>query len=142
MPEPLDENVRRRMQRQRRRDTSLEVEIRKRIHAIGYRFRVDHRLEPSLRVRGDLVFTRRRVVVFVDGCFWHGCPEHATAPKNNAEWWCQKLAANVARDERNRTALRDLGWTVVQIWEHVDVGDAVELVRSALASAQTAKKAE
>lgn len=141
-PEPLDDKVRRRMQQQRRRDTSLELALRRALHAQGYRFRVDHRLEPGLRVRGDLVFTRKRVVVFVDGCFWHGCPEHATAPKNNAEWWREKLAANVARDTRNRALLRDMGWMVVQVWEHVDLQTAVHLVRTALESAQTARKSE
>src|SRR4051794_32017565 len=98
MPEPLNDVVRRRMQSQRRRDTTLELKIRRSLHALGYRYRVDFRMEPSFRARGDVVFTRKRVVVFVDGCFWHGCPEHATAPKNNAEWWRTKLEANVARD--------------------------------------------
>lgn len=128
MPEPLDDVVRSRMERQARRDTLVEIAIRRRLHALGYRYRVDHRLERSLRCRGDIVFTRRRVVVFVDGCFWHGCPIHATEPKNNAGWWREKLAANVARDGRNRRALLDLGWTVVQIWEHEDTDDAVDRI--------------
>ena len=132
MPEPLDDVVRSRMERQARRETSVEIAIRRRLHALGYRYRVDHRLERSLRCRGDIVFTRRRVVVFVDGCFWHGCPIHATEPKNNAEWWREKLAANVARDGRNRQALIDLGWTVVQIWEHEDPKDAVDRIASVL----------
>lgn len=128
MPEPLDDVVRRRMERQARRDTSVELEIRRRLHALGYRYRVDHRLEPSLRSRGDIVFTRRRVVVFVDGCFWHGCPYHATTPKNNAEWWQEKLAANVARDERNRRALEALGWTVIRVWEHEETDSALSRI--------------
>jgi DNA mismatch endonuclease (patch repair protein) len=128
MPEPLDEDVRRRMRRQRRRDTSLELGLRRRLHALGYRFRVDYRMERTLRCRGDIVFTRRKVVVFVDGCFWHGCPEHATAPKNNAGWWHEKLAANVERDRRNSTALQALGWTVVRIWEHESIDEAVERI--------------
>ena len=132
MPEPLSEDVRRRMQRQRRRDTSLELAIRRRLHALGYRFRVDHRLEPSLRVRGDIVFTKRRLVVFVDGCFWHGCPEHATAPKNNAAWWREKLRANMERDRRNRDTLRELGWIVVSVWEHESVAAATQRVVEAL----------
>ena len=132
MPEPLDDVVRRRMERQVRRDTSVEVAIRRRLHALGYRYRVDHRLERSLRCRGDIVFTRRRVVVFVDGCFWHACPIHATAPKNNAVWWREKLAGNVARDQRNRQALAELGWTVVQVWEHEDPADAVGRIASVL----------
>lgn len=132
MPEPLDDVIRRRMRRQRRRDTTLEIEIRRRLHAAGYRFRVDHRLEQSLRVRGDIVFTRRRVVVFIDGCFWHGCPLHATEPKNNAEWWREKLAANIDRDRRTRSELEVLGWTVVQVWEHEPPETAVEAIRALL----------
>lgn len=132
MPDPLDEVVRRRMKRQGRRDTAVEVAIRRRLHALGYRYRVDFRLESALRCRGDIVFTRRRVVVFVDGCFWHGCPTHATAPKNNAEWWREKLAANIARDLRNRQALTDLGWEVVQIWEHEEPSDAVGRIITAV----------
>src|SRR4051812_20592964 len=137
MPEPLDDVVRRRMESQRRRDTSLELEIRRRLHALGHRYRVDFRLEPSLRCRGDIVFTRRKVVVFVDGCFWHGCPIHSTAPKNNAEWWRDKLAANVARDERNRRALKTLGWMVIRVWEHEDPHDAVDRIVGALGQPAT-----
>lgn len=132
MPEPLDNVVRRRMQRQRRRDTSLELNIRRRLHALGYRFRVDYRMASSLRCRGDVVFTRQKVVVFVDGCFWHGCPEHATTPKNNAAWWKAKLTANVERDRRNSAALEALGWTVVRIWEHESVSEAVKRVAAGL----------
>jgi DNA mismatch endonuclease (patch repair protein) len=132
MPEPLDDVVRRRMKRQGRRDTSVELAIRRQLHALGYRYRVDFRLEPSLRCRGDIVFTRRRVVVFVDGCFWHGCPVHATAPTNNAEWWRAKLDANIERDNRNRTALSQLGWTVIRVWEHEDSCGAVDRIRDAL----------
>jgi len=129
MPEPKDDAIRQRMQRQRRRDTGIELAIRRRLHELGYRFRVDHRPEPSLRVRGDIVFTRRRVVVFVDGCFWHGCPLHATAPKSNADWWREKLDANKERDARNTVALGQLGWTVLRIWEHEDPAIAVASIR-------------
>lgn len=135
-PKPLDDVVRQRMRNQRRRDTALEVLIRKRLHALGYRFRVDYRLEQSLRCRGDIVFTRVKVVVFVDGCFWHGCPDHATAPKNNAAWWAQKLSANIERDLRNTSALRDLGWVVVRIWEHEPIDVAVSRVADEIISAR------
>lgn len=132
MPEPLNDSIRQRMQRQRRRDTALELDIRRALHASGYRFRVDFRMEPALRTRGDIVFTRRRLVVFVDGCFWHGCPQHATAPKNNAEWWRQKLDGNMARDRRVDEQLRQRDWTVVRIWEHEIASDAVTRVRAVL----------
>jgi DNA mismatch endonuclease (patch repair protein) len=131
-PEPLNDHIRRRMQQQRRRDTKLEVEIRKELHRLGLRFRVDYRPEKSLRCRGDIVFTRRKIIVFVDGCFWHGCPIHATAPLNNAEWWRDKLAGNVQRDIRNTAALTELGWVVVRVWEHENVGAAVSLIKEAL----------
>jgi DNA mismatch endonuclease, patch repair protein len=135
-PEPLDDAIRRRMQRQRRRDTTLEYSIRRRLHALGYRFRIDYRPEASLRCRGDLVFTRAKVVVFVDGCFWHGCPDHGTTPRNNAAWWTEKLAANIARDLRNTEALVALGWTVVRIWEHEHVDLAVLRVMEAIKAAR------
>jgi len=123
------------MRRQRRRDTSLELEVRRRLHRLGFRYRVDHRPEPGLRIRGDLVFTRRKVVVFVDGCFWHGCPEHATTPRNNAEWWRKKLDANMERDRRNRAALRELGWTVIVVWEHESAEVATQRLAIALGPA-------
>lgn len=116
------------MRRQRRRDTKLEIEIRRALHSMGYRFRVDYRVEPSLRARPDIVFTRKRVAVFVDGCFWHGCPEHGTQPTNNAEWWQEKLAANVARDRRTTDAFEGLGWSVVRVWEHEHVAGAVDRI--------------
>jgi DNA mismatch endonuclease (patch repair protein) len=106
------------MQRQRRRDTKPEVEVRRLLHAAGIRFRVNARLEPDLRVRGDIVWRGRKVVVFVDGCFWHGCPRHATQPKANADWWRDKLAANVARDRRTDAELAARGWRVLRYWEH------------------------
>src|SRR5688572_19352664 len=124
------------MRRQRRRDTTLELSIRRRLHALGYRFRVDYRPEAPIRCRGDLVFTRAKVVVFVDGCFWHGCPDHGTTPRNNAAWWTEKLAANIARDLRNTEALVSLGWTVVRIWEHEHVDLAVLRVQEAIAAAR------
>lgn len=83
-PEPLDDDIRRRMRRQVRRDTKVELQIRKRLHAMGYRYRVDFRPEASPRCRGDLVFTGRKVVVLIDGCFWHACPTHATRCRDPA----------------------------------------------------------
>jgi DNA mismatch endonuclease (patch repair protein) len=120
------------MQRQSRRDTAPELLLRRRLHALGYRFRVDHKPEPDLRVRGDIVFTKRRVCVFVDGCFWHGCPLHSTSPKNNADWWRDKLTANVARDRRSDATLTHRGWAVVRIWEHEPLDVAVDLIQAAV----------
>jgi DNA mismatch endonuclease (patch repair protein) len=127
-PDPPSEVTRNRLVRQRRRDTKPEVEIRRRLHALGVRFRVDAPLEPGLRTRGDIVWRGRRVVVFVDGCFWHGCPQHATSPTANAAWWRAKLDANIARDRRAEEFLRERGWTVLRIWEHEDPDSAVERI--------------
>jgi DNA mismatch endonuclease (patch repair protein) len=86
----------------------------------------------SVRVRPDIVFTRRRVAVFVDGCFWHGCPDHGNVPSSNLEYWVPKLAANAERDRRVNVALEGDGWVVVRIWEHVGVEAAVASVESVL----------
>src|SRR6478752_732050 len=107
-----------RMKRQLRRDTKPELAVRRLLHAYGVRYRVDAKLEPGLRVRGDIVWRGRKIVVFVDGCFWHGCPVHATAPKANADWWREKLDANIARDKRTNAELIERGWKVMRFWEH------------------------
>jgi DNA mismatch endonuclease (patch repair protein) len=120
------------MQRQRRRDTKPEVAIRRLLHAAGFRFRIDAVLEPGLRTRGDIVWRGRKLVVFVDGCFWHGCPEHATQPKSNADWWREKLAGNVARDRRTDAELTARGWRVLRYWEHERPADVVQDVVRAL----------
>ncbi|WP_068161078.1 very short patch repair endonuclease [Rhodococcus phenolicus] len=121
-----------RMSRQRRRDTAPEVALRRELHRRGARFFVDRAPLPGLRRRADLVFPRRRVAVYVDGCFWHRCPVHATAPKNNAEWWSAKLTGNVARDRDTDARLAAAGWTVVRIWEHEDPVLAADRVQNAL----------
>lgn len=121
-----------RMRAQRRRDTAPEVALRRELHRRGARFFVDRAPLPGLRRRADLVFPRKRVAVYVDGCFWHSCPQHATAPKNNAQWWSDKLAANVVRDRDTDARLVDAGWTVVRIWEHEDPMEAADRVQAAL----------
>ncbi|CBH46431.1 DNA mismatch endonuclease Vsr [Prescottella equi 103S] len=121
-----------RMRAQRRRDTAPEVALRRELHRRGARFFVDRAPLRGLRRRADLVFPRRRVAVYVDGCFWHSCPQHATSPKNNAQWWADKLAANVVRDRDTDTRLADAGWTVVRIWEHEDPTEAADRVQAAL----------
>lgn len=120
------------MSRQRRRDTAPEVALRRELHRRGLRFFVDRAPLPGLRRRADLVFPRRRIAVYVDGCFWHRCPVHATDPKNNSEWWAAKLAGNVARDRDTDARLTAAGWTVVRIWEHEDPLVAADRVQNAL----------
>lgn len=122
VPAASSDLIRRRMMSQKRRDTGPELQIRSRLHQLGYRFRVDYRV-PGTRRRIDIAFTRKRVAVFVDGCFWHSCPLHATQPKSNRAWWKQKLADNVSRDRAADRALRRQGWAVVRVWEH-EAGDA------------------
>lgn len=119
------------MQRQRQRDTDPEIAVRRLIHRAGLRFRVDHAI-PGSRRRADIVFPLRRVAVFVDGCFWHGCPDHATWPKASSDWWRAKIEANRARDADTDLKLAELGWTVVRIWEHEPVEIAAGRVVAAV----------
>lgn len=120
-----------RMTRQRRRDTGPEIALRSELWRRGFRFRVD---VPVLgrRKRVDVVFTRQRVAVFIDGCFWHQCPIHGSVPKSNRDWWLAKLAANVRRDRAADDELVNAGWTVVRVWEHEDVDRAADRVVRAL----------
>lgn len=115
------------------RDTPAEVAIRKILHTKGLRYRVDARPEKALRRKADIVFGRAKVAVFVDGCFWHDCPEHGSAPKANAAWWREKLRRNVERDRDTDTRLREAGWTVVRVWEHESPKVAAERIAMTVA---------
>jgi DNA mismatch endonuclease, patch repair protein len=115
------------MQRQRQRDTMPELALRSVLHRDGLRYRVHYPLL-GVRRRADIAFPRLRVAVFCDGCFWHGCPEHGTWPKQNAAWWRQKIEANKARDEDTNARLKDAGWRVVRIWAHEDPVEAANRV--------------
>lgn len=106
------------MQAVRGRDTKPELLLRSALHRRGLRFYVDRAPLPKMRRRADLVFPRKRVAVYVDGCFWHGCPVHGTWPKNNADWWREKIERNQARDRDTDQQLEEAGWTVVRVWEH------------------------
>lgn len=123
----------RNMQAIRRTDTKPEVALRSELHRGGYRFRKDLSvLTSSRRVRPDIVFTAKKVAVFVDGCFWHSCPEHGRQPSVNSQYWSPKLQRNVERDRLADAALQKDGWTVIRIWEHESLADAVNKVRAAL----------
>lgn len=137
-PSATSAAVSRSMVANRRRDTSPELKLRSELHARGWRFRVDQRLATGspAKPRPDLVFTRRKVAVFVDGCFWHCCPEHGSVPKSNRDYWLPKLARNVQRDQRNTAALCADGWTVVRVWEHELLPEAVARVEAALRTNQ------
>lgn len=116
--------VRSRMQLQKERETAPEVALRRRLHAMGLRFRVHRRLLSNRRRTTDIVFGPAKVAVYVDGCFWHGCPQHYREPMHNADYWRPKIERNRARDEETDAALRSLGWEVVRVWEHEEVGQA------------------
>jgi DNA mismatch endonuclease (patch repair protein) len=121
------------MQANRRTDTKPEVRLRAALHRRGYRFRKDLRLDlDGARVRPDIVFTRKRIAVFVDGCFWHLCPLHGRQPKVNDWYWGPKLQRTVERDLAATAALEAAGWAVVRLWEHESVDDAVTIIESAM----------
>ncbi|SCD59061.1 MULTISPECIES: very short patch repair endonuclease [unclassified Streptomyces] len=126
--EPSSPSVSARMSRQARRDTAPEVAVRKLLHASGYRYRLNERVPHMSRRTIDIAFTRAKVAVFLDGCFWHGCPDHATRPKSNAEWWRQKLDKNMARDAETTAHLVSEGWTVLRFWEHQPPAQVAEVV--------------
>lgn len=106
------------MKSNRRRDTTPELAIRRLLHARGMRYRVDVPLEFDRRRRADILFPSARLVVFIDGCFWHGCEQHYSVPVSNAEFWATKRAKNISRDEETTARLMQSGWTVKRYWEH------------------------
>lgn len=124
------------MRANRRRDTGPELAIRSLLHARGLRYRVDFAPWSNKRRRADVVFTRARLAVFVDGCFWHACPEHKSLPEAHRDYWESKLARNVERDRETTAMLEAEGWTVVRIWEHEPAEAAVERIIAALARAR------
>ncbi|GAA4169875.1 very short patch repair endonuclease [Gryllotalpicola koreensis] len=128
------ESVRKSMRGNKRRDTKPELIVRSALHALGYRFRVDFRASPSIRTRADIVFTKRRVIVFIDGCFWHGCPTHGSRPKTNSDYWLPKLDRNIARDRATDATLASEGWVVLHFWEHEDLTTVVTSLTQALGS--------
>ncbi|SDF96398.1 T/G mismatch-specific endonuclease [Lentzea fradiae] len=132
--EPLDTApaVRARMSKQKTRDTRIEVELRRALFAAGLRYRVHRRPVQGVRREADIVFTAAKVAVFVDGCFWHGCPEHATWPKNNAEFWRTKIETNRRRDRDTDAKLAEAGWLAVRVWEHETASAAATRVHEAV----------
>jgi DNA mismatch endonuclease (patch repair protein) len=130
-PQPSSEGARLTMRANRRRDTSIELAVRRRLHAAGLRYRVDYAPDRGdRRRRADIVFTRARIAVFLDGCFWHGCPDHYTEPKSNVGYWRPKIARNRERDAETTRRLRDLGWTVLRYWEHEDAEEVAKAIEA------------
>lgn len=130
------EGTRKSMLANKRRDTSPELAIRRTLHARGLRYRVDFAPVPGLRRRADIVFTRAHVAVFIDGCFWHGCPIHGTSPKRNGDYWGPKLAANVERDRDTDQQLEAAGWQVLRFWEHEGPEVTASRIESAVRSSR------
>lgn len=124
-----------RMSRLARRHTQPELALRRELHARGLRYRVQFRVPANRRRTIDIAFTRAVLAVFVDGCFWHGCPEHGVLPRTNTEWWTWKIARTVARDRETTRLLEESGWSVLRVWEHEAVMQAADKVTLARAAA-------
>lgn len=127
-------SVRRVMQANKGRDTAPEMRLRRACHARGLRYRVSQPPEPGIRGTADMVFPRALVAVYVDGCFWHGCPLHYVPPKTNPQFWADKVSTNRARDSRTTDRLQSTGWLVVRMWEHEDVTPVADIIQAAVLS--------
>jgi len=136
-PAASSDAVRRRMQSTPRRDTRPEVELLSQLHRLGLRYRVDTSPLPGSRGRADIVFKGPKLAVYVDGCFWHGCPIHGKVPKTNALWWNEKIEKNKLRDERASQELRRSGWRVVRVWEHENPADAAKRIAKRINTIQS-----
>ena len=120
------------MRRVPRRDTRPELQLRSELHRRGLRFRVDAPVPFLPRHRADVLFGPAKVVVFIDGCFWHGCPQHGEVPKSNSNWWKNKLERVQLRDKRTNAAYVENGWEVIRVWEHEEVVAAANRVQAAV----------
>lgn len=136
VPRPASEGRSRNQQAIRRTDTSPELRLRSLLHARGLRFRKDYRLllPEGTKPRPDIVFTRAKVAIFYDSCFWHACPQHGRQPSVNDWYWGPKLTRTAQRDRNATAALQSCGWMVIRIWEHDDLVDAAELIAAEVES--------
>ena len=125
---PSSPDTSRRMAKVRQKGTDAEVALRREMYRIGLRYRIDYEVLRKPRRVADIAFPGRKIAIFVDGCFWHGCPEHATWPKRNAEFWQQKIEANRKRDADTNERLRSVGWTVLRFWSHESPTEAARAV--------------
>jgi DNA mismatch endonuclease (patch repair protein) len=132
-PTPSSAAVSERMRRTRQHGTAPELALRSELHRRGLRFRVQRPLDFDVRRKADIVFPKGRLAIFVDGCFWHSCPEHATHPKANATFWAEKLAKNVLRDRDTDRRLEESGWSVLRIWEHETAAAGADMIVARLA---------
>ena len=120
------------MRGNRSRDTSPELRVRSLVHRRGLRYRVAQRPIPTLRRTADLVFRRAKVAIFIDGCFWHGCPEHYRPPSTNPDYWRDKIEGNRLRDQETDELLARAGWEVLRFWEHEDEDEVADAVCAAV----------
>jgi DNA mismatch endonuclease, patch repair protein len=134
--QPVSPETSKRMARTAQRDNVRERALRAELHRRGLRFRLHRRLIDGTRRSVDIVFPAPKIAVFVDGCFWHGCPTHGTWPKNNAEWWRTKIDANIQRDRNTDSCLKELGWTVIRVWEHEPVIKATDRIEQMVRACQ------
>lgn len=132
--EPSSDAAKARMEAQPSRDTSPELELRSELHGRGLRYRVHDRPIDGLRREADVVFRGPKVAVYVDGCFWHGCPEHGSTPKSNRDFWREKIQRNKERDRDTVERLEEEGWVAVRVWEHEDPVEAADRVEDVVRS--------
>lgn len=137
---PSSPDASRRMAKVRQKETGAEVALRQEMYRIGLRYRVDYEVLRKPRRVADVAFPGRKIAVFVDGCFWHGCPEHATWPKQNAEFWREKIEANQRRDADTNERLRSLGWTVLRFWSHESPNEASRTIAHMVAKVDTERR--
>lgn len=131
-PPASSDAVRQRMRATKRVDTPAELALRSALHRRGLRFMVNRTIPGAGKTKPDIVFSKARVAVFVDGCFWHRCPQHCSIPKTNSAWWEEKLDGNVARDRRHDETLRQAGWMVIRVWEHEELEAVAERIQRAV----------
>lgn len=131
-PGPSTPGARRRMSAARPKDTKPELALRRILHARGMRYRVTYPVPGLPRRTIDVAFTRAKVAVFIDGCFWHGCPDHLTRPRANSEWWVRKLETNMTRDTDTSRVLSEQGWTVLRFWEHEEPTSVADRIQAAV----------
>jgi DNA mismatch endonuclease (patch repair protein) len=124
------------MKRVRQRDTTPELALRRKLFALGLRYRLHRLVVPGVRRRPDIVFGQERVAIFIDGCFWHGCPQHGTMAKANRAFWQRKIAENKRRDSDTDARLRQSGWLVLRVWEHEPADEAAKRVLNILSAAR------
>ncbi|WP_175983514.1 very short patch repair endonuclease [Burkholderia vietnamiensis] len=133
--------VSRRMAKVRQKGTDAEVALRREMYRIGLRYRVNYEVLKKPRRVADIAFPGRKIAIFVDGCFWHGCPEHATWPKRNTELWRQKIETNRLRDADTNERLRSIGWTVLRFWSHESPDDSARVVADMVAMIDLKRRA-